>query len=96
LSNAAKQLHQLLLRHVVEHILQVTAILTSSATSTALLWWIIKQFVNFATILVVLLVVWLLKPEEELSIRRFEFQKKNSTVLALIDALKLAIVREDD
>lgn len=102
--DAAEQLHQLLLRHVVEHELQIVAVAAAAAAAASAAAGrqavdrrrIVHHFVDAAGPLLVLVRLRLLHPEEQASRRRLELQQIHAPRLALLDLLELAVVREDD
>lgn len=95
LTHTAKELHQLLLGHVVEHVLQV-AIVTAATTALVSRRRIVEQLVDTPAVLVVLLGLRLLHPKEHAARRGLELEHKNSSSFALINTLVLEVIGKDN
>lgn len=54
LTNSAKQLHQLLLRHVIQKILQISFVISTATALRSWGWWIIENLVYLSAMLFVL------------------------------------------
>lgn len=97
LIDAVEELDQLLRRHVVDHVLQVIAVrAAASPAASALRRRIVDRVVDATTEVLVVVRLGLLHPEEEAPVGGLELEQVDAPRLALVHALKLTVVGEDD
>lgn len=92
LTDTVEQLHQLLLGHVIDHILQFVIIRGASAAHAIGWRRIVDRVVDPSAKILIFVGLCLLHPEEETSRRRFKFQQIDPTCLALIDAFEFTVI----